>query len=197
MRERLSFCRFTLLYYYYLYRYHPQFLLMIYLSSLRPIQVIGHATDIYFRSTVFEFRSVNRLFSFGFDELPSVLPGTFRATIFGRGYYCLFRNSCRKPVAFGFNYNRINIVTNTTIINRLYSSSFPTEHRDREGNTLTMYSGGCRFKSRLLNLLYLLFLWFSSLPRNKFLDGIPNNSTAASFHVTSASVPLYQLRCYS
>lgn len=50
-------------------------------------------------------------------------------------------------------YIRINIVINTALIISLYSSSFPTECRDREGNTLTMYSGGCRFKSRLLELL--------------------------------------------
>jgi len=163
-----------------------------YLSSLRPIQSNGHATDIYFRSTLFESRSVNGLFSFGFDELPSVLPGTFREVTFGIGYY---RLPLWLSVLITCSFIRINIVINTALISRLYSSSLPPERRDRESNTLTMYSGGSKFKSRLLGLLYLLFVWFSSLPPNKFLDSITNNPTAAFFHVPSDSVPFNQLRC--
>jgi len=150
MRERLSFCRFTSFYYYY-YHHHKNINIIInscswfYLSSLRPIQGNGHATNIYFRSTLFESRSVNGLFSFGFDELPSVPPGTLREITFGIGYYSL-------PLWFSVLiiclYIRINIVINTALINRLYSTSFPSKRRD---------SWGSRLKSRLLGLLYLLF----------------------------------------
>jgi hypothetical protein len=52
-----------------------------------------------------------------------------------------------------------------TKINCLYSS-LPTERRDRKGNTFAVYSGDSGFKSRLLDLLYWFFWWFSSFPPN-------------------------------
>ena len=144
-----------------------------YLSILRPIQGNDHATEIYISEV--PCSNFDQWIGYSSSDLTSFRQsiqahsGKLPSELAIAASFLILVGTLWLSALILCSYIRISIVIKTTIINHLYSSSFPTERRDREGNTLTMNSGGSRFKSRLLELLCLLLLWFSALPPNKFL----------------------------